>query len=91
MQRAVEVLGLDVVARALELPPAALEPFVVGRQIMTLPQQRMLGLAVLAVSDGQGELRRRALALLGQVHAATAFESAATETHSSGPVSHRWR
>ena len=89
LQRAVAILGREAVAQALDLPVAALDPFLGGRK-MTLAQQRLLGLAVLAVSDGHGELRRRALTLLGQVRAVSDFQSDATETHMIAPPTHHW-
>jgi hypothetical protein len=92
LHRAVATLGIESVAQALALPSDAVERLLVARKPMSLAQQRTLGLAILVLSEGHPELRRRASALLSQTRAAADFEAGVTERHLTMPPSnHEWR
>jgi hypothetical protein len=90
LHRAVKTLGVDVVADALGLSPAVLQRLDAVEKPMNLEQQRTLALAVLVLSDRHPELRRRALALLGQVRASVEFAMGTTERHGGPPPTNRW-
>jgi hypothetical protein len=90
LKKAAARLGVDEIARTLAIPSDALAKFMNGERQMTLPQQRTLALAVLLLSEGHEDLRRRAKALLSQVRAATDFQTGVTECHPNPPSSVGW-
>jgi hypothetical protein len=83
-------LGAEAVAPALGLTTAELERVDAVEKPMSLDQQRTLAMAILVLSGGHPELRRRAIALLGQVRAAIEFATGATECHAGPPPTNRW-
>jgi hypothetical protein len=90
LHRAVKTLGVETVAPALGLTAAELERLDAIQKPMSLEQQRTLALAVLVLSEGHPELRRRASALLAQLHAAVEFAMGTTERHVGPPPTNRW-
>lgn len=91
LNRVIASVGIERLAESLHVSVANLEPFVSGERTMTLPQQRALGLAVLALSADQADLRRQASSLLAQVGAAEDFEAGVTERHAYAPPRAAWR
>jgi len=90
LHRAITTLGASVVAQSLNLKPEELERLDASERSMTLEQQRTLALAILVVSEGHPELRRRATGLLGQVSAAAEFAAGASRRHAGPPPTNRW-
>lgn len=80
------VLNEDDLARELVVRPETLENYRSGRSPM--PHERQLCLALL-MTQLPGKYARLGYGLLGQVRAATHFESRVTATHDSAPAGFR--
>ena len=91
LERASAALGAKSIAEALGIQASDLERFLSGETGMSSAQQRTLALAVLTLSDGHPDLRRRAMSLLGQVRATEEFEAGVTERHLSPPPARGWK
>jgi hypothetical protein len=90
LECAISSLGAAALADALGVTSRDIERISSEGRTMTLAQQRVLAMAVLTLSDGHPDLRRRAATHLGQVRAVDEFESRATERHTFPPRV-RWR
>lgn len=90
LNRVLPVLGVDRIAAALGVPIGELQAMAAGDQGMTLPQQSRLADYVVRTCTESRDLMRRATALRGQVRAAEAYASGATERHNSGPMRLHW-
>jgi len=90
LQHAVDAFGARRLGETLEIPADQVQWLLARNWPMTLEQQRLLGVAVLVLSDKNPELRRRAAALIAQVRAAEDFRAGATQRHEGPPPSKFW-
>jgi hypothetical protein len=90
LELAIATAGAERLASALQLTKQDVERIAAEGRPMTLPQQRILALAVLTISEHHPDMRRRAKALLGQVRASEEFAAGVTERHAQSPPPAKW-
>ena len=84
---AIQKLGSQPIANALRISVDDVTRLTASEKPMSLAQQRVLAIAVLAIAE-QNDLRREAARLLDQVRAAQDYHAGVTERHQTPPA--RW-